>query len=257
MRSKKTLLPACLLILTVGMVAMADHHKEKKAAGPMKALLVTGGGYHDYKKQELILTEGTKARIPVEWSVIHKDAAGTKEELSKKGWADPYDIVVYNLCHAHEKDASFVESLVKIHEAGKPAVAIHCTMHSYHWKIPGEKKLWAEMIGVTSPRHGKHAPITVTNVKPDHPVMKQFPKEWVTPKGELYHIDKTWPTATVLATGSIDGGKKSHDCIWVNEYGKGRIFGTTLGHHNETMAADEYLDMVSNAMLWATKRSGE
>jgi type 1 glutamine amidotransferase len=244
-------------ILAFASVALVAVSQEKKAAAPVKALLVTGGGYHDYKGQEKILTEGVAERIAVSWDVIHKDAAGTKEALSKPGWADKYDIVVYNLCHAHEKDASFVESLAKIHESGKPAVAIHCSMHSYHWKIPGETKHWPAMLGVTSPRHGKHAPITVTNVKPEHPVMKGFPKEWVTPKGELYHIDKTWPTATVLAKGSIDGGKSSHDCVWVNEFGKGRVFGTTLGHHNETMQAKEYLDMVSNAITWATGKKAK
>ena len=49
-------------------------------------------------------------------------------------------------------------------------------------------------------------------------------------------------------------GKSSHDCVWVNQYGKGKVFGTTLGHHNETMQAKEYLDMVSNGILWATDR---
>ena len=250
----KKLLLLILPLIVFFSVAVFSVAEEKKLDKPIKALLVTGGGYHDYKGQEKILTEGVSKRISVTWGVIHQDAKGTKEALSKKGWSDGYDIVVYNLCHAHEKDASFVESLSKIHNSGKPAVAIHCAMHSYHWKIPGKTKHWPAMLGVTSPRHGPHAQITVTNVKPEHPVMKGFPKQWVTPKGELYHIDKTWPTATVLAKGSIDKGKSSHGCVWVNQYGKGKVFGTTLGHHNETMQAKEYLDMVSNGILWATDR---
>jgi type 1 glutamine amidotransferase len=39
----------------------------------------------------------------------------------------------------------------------------------------------------------------------------------------------------------------------VNEFGQGRVFGTTLVPHNSTMQAKKYFDMVSNAMLWATK----
>ena len=74
--------------------AMFSFAEEKKAAPPIKALLVTGGGYHDYKGQEKILTEGVSKRFPVKWGVIHKDAKGTKEALSKKGWADDYDIVI-------------------------------------------------------------------------------------------------------------------------------------------------------------------
>ena len=211
----KKLLLLILPLVVFFSVAVFSVAEEKKLDKPIKALLVTGGGYHDYKGQEKILTEGVSKRISVTWGVIHQDAKGTKEALSKKGWSDGYDIVVYNLCHAHEKDASFVESLSKIHNSGKPAVAIHCAMHSYHWKIPGKTKHWPAMLGV---------------------------------------IDKTWPTATVLAKGSIDKGKSSHDCVWVNQYGKGKVFGTTLGHHNETMQAKEYLDMVSNGILWATDR---
>ena len=97
-----------LPILAFVSAAMFSFAEEKKAAPPIKALLVTGGGYHDYKGQEKILTEGVSKRIPVTWSVIHQDAKGTKAALSKKGWADGYDIVVYNLCNAHETDASFV-----------------------------------------------------------------------------------------------------------------------------------------------------
>ena len=178
------------------------------------------------------------------------DAKKTKAKLSEKGWADGYDVIVYNLCHAHETDAKFVESLSKVHHDGKAAVVIHCAMHSYHWKIPGETKHWPAMLGVTSPRHGKHAPIEVTNLAKDHAVMKGFPDKWKTPKGELYHINKVWPTAKVLAKGSIDGGKKFHDCVWINTYGKGRVFGTTLGHHNETMSEDIYLEMVTRGLLW-------
>ena len=136
---KKKLLLLILPLIVFFSVAVFSVAEEKKLDESIKALLVTGGGYHDYKGQEKILTEGVSKRISVTWGVIHQDAKGTKEALSKKGWSDGYDIVVYNLCHAHEKDASFVESLSKIHNSGKPAVAINCAMHSYHWKIPGRQ----------------------------------------------------------------------------------------------------------------------
>jgi type 1 glutamine amidotransferase len=42
--------------------------------------------------------------------------------------------------------------------------------------------------------------------------------------------------------------------VWVNEYGekKSRVFGTTIGHHNETMLEDTYLDLVTRGLLWAS-----
>jgi type 1 glutamine amidotransferase len=45
--------------------------------------------------------------------------------------------------------------------------------------------------------------------------------------------------------------------IWTNQYGKARVFGTTLGHHNETMGHEVYLDFVSRGLLWACDKLGE
>lgn len=226
---------------------------EKAAPAPLRGLLLTGGCCHDYDNQKSILSAGLEERVNVAWEILHEGGEGTKHQFAKlkeEGWEKDYDIVLYNICFSHEEDAEYIESITKVHHAGLPAIALHCTAHTYHWKI--DKKVWPAFLGMTSPRHGKHHPITVTNAKPDHPIMKDFPKEWVTPKGELYHIEKEWPTATVLAKGSIDGGETQHTCIWVNAYGEGRVFASTLGHHNETMAHEVYLDVLSRGLLWAT-----
>ena len=43
---------------------------------------------------------------------------------------------------------------------------------------------------------------------------------------------------------------------WTNHYGpnKTRIFSTTIGHNNETVADDRYLELVTRGILWATGR---
>ena len=104
---------------------------------------------------------------------------------------------------------------------------------------------------VTSPNHGPKAKIKMTPTVKDHPVMKGFPAEWTTPQGELYNVDKVWPSATVLAMG--DNGKKNQACVWVNDFNGTRVFGTTVGHHNETVAENVYLDLVTRGLLWTTK----
>ena len=45
--------------------------------------------------------------------------------------------------------------------------------------------------------------------------------------------------------------KQDHVVIWLNTYGKGRSFVTTLGHTDETMKTDVYLDLVARGLLWA------
>ena len=43
----------------------------------------------------------------------------------------------------------------------------------------------------------------------------------------------------------------------MNTYGKARVFGTTLGHANETMQRDVYLDLVTRGLLWACGKLDE
>ena len=240
-------------ILTAALVAplSADHHKEGEGK-PLRVLHLTGGCCHDYKMQKTILTEGISQRANVEFTIIHEEGKGrnTKhqyKQLTKKGWEKDYDAVLYNICFAHEEDVDYIEGITDTHKAGLPAVVLHCTYHSHHWKAKTDT--WEEFIGVTSPNHGPKAAITITPAE-DHPVMKGFPKSWKTPQGELYNVDKVWPTATIIAEG--DNGKKKQACVWVNDFKGTRVFGTTVGHHNETMSENIYLDLITRGLLWTT-----
>jgi type 1 glutamine amidotransferase len=96
-----------------------------------------------------------------------------------------------------------------------------------------------------------HRPFEVENLNPAHPVMIQFPASWKTPQGELYEIAKLWPNTTPLARAYGEDSQRYHVCIWVNEIGEGRVFGTTIGHHNETMETEVYLEMITRGLLWA------
>ena len=42
---------------------------------------------------------------------------------------------------------------------------------------------------------------------------------------------------------------------WTNRYnGKTRVFGTTLGHNNDTVADPRYLDLVTRGLLWSVDK---
>ena len=254
----KFLLPA--LIFTLAFSLFGKHHEEKK---PLRAFMITGGCCHDYPTQKNIISEGISERVPTKWEIFFEmNETKSKTRLSESGWAENYDYVVYNHCFAHEEDAKFVKSITDIHKAGKPAIALHCAMHSYHWKIEakeGKKKAWPAMLGASSKGHGPKAAITVNKVKKfaKHPTIKNMPDGWLTPEGELYMVQEVYPGTKVLAYG--DNGKDNRPeepqaCVWVNTHGKGRIFSTTLGHHNSTMSTKEYLDMLGNAVKWITAK---
>ncbi len=39
--------------------------------------------------------------------------------------------------------------------------------------------------------------------------------------------------------------------------GKTRVFSTTIGHNDDTVADPRYLDLVTNGVLWATDKLGD
>lgn len=224
------------------------------AEKPIRALLVTGGCCHDYARQKLILTRGISARANVQWTVVHQGGSSTDAKIplyEDPDWAEGFDVVVHNECFANVRDQEWVERILKPHREGVPAVLIHCAMHCYR---TGTDQ-WFEFVGVQSPGHGPHYAYTVENLAPEHPIMARFGDRWSTPRGELYHTVKVWPTATPLAQARRQDNNEPQVCIWTNQYGKGRVFATTIGHYNETMVEPIYLDMVTRGLLWAVGRT--
>jgi len=233
-----------LLLASLALATAAD-------TGPLRALMVCGGCCHDYENQKRILSEGISRRANVEWTIVHEqgDSRTNKVALYEKaGWAKGYDIVLHNECFGMVDDVAFVERIARAHFDGVPAVMLHCSTHSYRAAKTDE---WRKAIGQTSMSHEKNRDLEVKVLKADHPVMKGFPATWHDPKDELYKNEKLWPNTIPLAQAYGEDTKKDHMVIWVNTYGKGRVFGTTLGHSNDTMSSDVYLDLVTRGLLWA------
>jgi uncharacterized protein len=240
-----------LALLTPGSAA----EKETK----LKGLLITGGCCHDYNNQKQIITEGLSQRVSISWDVVHEGGTGRDHKVSvyqEAGWASKYDVIVHNECFGGVKDDDFVKSIAAAHFEGVPAIFVHCSLHSYR-AAPTGADSWRELIGVTSRRHEKHRGVLVQNVNQFNPIMKDFPTEWKTDSGELYIIERAWPNCVPLAQAYGTDTKKVHPVIWTNKFGKAKVFGTSLGHHNETMNNDIWLGVVSRGLLWTVGKLDE
>ncbi len=224
-----------------------------RPAKPIRALLVTGGCCHDYAEQKKILTEGISARAPVEWTIEYSDKTTTDIKFpiyENPDWAKGFDVVVHNECVSDVKDLDWIERILKPHREGLPAVVIHCAMHCYR----GDTEDWFKFLGVTSRRHQLNAPVLVENIDPTNPIMKSFGEKWQTPAGELYMIEKFWPTAKPLAHAMSVETKSNQICVWTNQFEKGRVFGTTIGHHNSEQEDPIFLDYVTRGLLWSVDK---
>jgi type 1 glutamine amidotransferase len=235
---------ALAFLIVAGRLGAADEPK------PLKILLVTGGCCHDYKAQKEILKRGLESRAHVDVTYV-EEGDGTREAkfalYEKDDWAQGYDLVIHDECSGGVTDVAWSERVLAPHKKGLPAVIIHCGVHCFRNGTDN----WHEFVGVTSRKHGRLYPHEVTNRDADHPIMKNFPKVWNNPLGELYWIEAVWPTAHPLAVAKNQENGNEEVCIWTNDYHGTRVFGTTLGHHNETVEAPEYLDMVARGSLWA------
>jgi|TARA_B110000495_G_scaffold89842_1_gene77572 type 1 glutamine amidotransferase len=236
--------------LLIAQVGVAEDKKQK----PLRALLITGGCCHNYIFQSKALIDGVAKHAKVDWTVINEGGKGTKAMIplyKNPNWAKGYDVVVHNECFANTSDKAYVQSVTKAHEAGVPAVVIHCAMHTYRASSFDD---WRKFLGVTSKRHEHQSTYSVKKVIKNHPILEGMPDDWKTPKDELYVIEKLWPNAKALATSVSERDKKEHAVIWTHQYGKARVFGTTYGHSDATFKDPVFIGYVSRGLLWAAGR---
>ena len=229
---------------------------------PIKALMITGGGSHDYTAQRKTLSEGLAARLNLDLTVLQEgtDREHMHSAYNNPDWAKGYDVVIHNECYGMVKDVALVERVAAPHKAGVPAVILHASMHSYRF---AETDAWREVMGQRSMRHAARQDLVVEVIDEKHPLMRGFPKIWDDPEDELYVVEKTWPTIHALAKARLKAPKNPKNkedavaqpvVIWTNTTGKVRAFVTTLGHHDATMQTTEYLDLVARGVLWACKK---
>jgi len=249
------ILPTLLLSLTTVFVS-ADEK-------PLKVMLITGGCCHDYKTQTELLKKGLEERINVEVTQVHVDDGSTKPPLPIFGnpdYAAGYDLVIHDECAAGITDLKTIEGVLKPHVDGLPGVNLHCAMHSYRFgdfkkpvAIGADNSKWYEYIGLQTTGHGPQKPIDIEFVDKEHPITKGL-ADWTTIKEELYNNISVHDGAHTLAKGKQ--GDQETVVAWTNLYGpkKTRVFSTTIGHNNETVADARYLDFVARGVLWATDK---
>lgn len=254
----KTRLP--IIAAAIGLLILSPAGAQE-AAKPLKALLVIGGCCHDYAAQKEILKAGIEARLNIRIDVDHSTAQNTKPEFksyAKDDWAAGYDVIIHDECAADVKDPALVNRVLAPHRDGLPGVNLHCAMHSFRvapdvnaaQETGTEGAAWFEYLGIQSSGHGPRQPVEIRYTADASPITRGL-ANWTTGDEELYNNIRLFPGITELAKGQQ--GSQETVVIWKQEYGpeKAKVFSTTLGHFNETVADDRYLDLVSRGLLWA------
>ncbi len=268
----------------IAVFGLALAQNGEKDGPPLKVLLVAGGCCHDYAIQTQLLKTGIEQRLNAEVTIFFnpdRATTATFEIYEHDDWAEGYDVVLHDECSASVTDPAYVKRILNAHKKGTPAVNLHCAMHSYRWgdfrspvEIGADNSAWYEMIGLQSTGHGPQAPIDVRFTNPKHPITAGM-ENWTTIQEELYNNVQIYEGTTALATGvqlqkprakkgqKPDANAKPKEAravvVWANEYGpnKTRIFSMSLGHNNETVADDRYLDLVARGLMWSVGKLGK
>lgn len=253
-----------ILILTSVATTASCQAFEPKVVKPLRALLVLGGCCHDYNVQKELLSKGISERAHVEVTIAH-DPDRTTSHLNpiyeSAAWADGFDVIIHDECSSDVKDLTIVDRILEPHRKGLPAVILHCGMHSYRSEgYPKAITPWFEFTGLQSTGHGPQAPIDIQLLPQSNPITQGQPN-WTTINEELYNNSegKLVDTATPVAMGkqkikNRKGEESTTECVvvWTNQYRVStRVFATTLGHNNETVADSRYLELVTRGLLWS------
>jgi type 1 glutamine amidotransferase len=245
--------PLALLVAAIGFAAALS------AAEPIKGLFITGGTSHDYHKLAPLLTEGMAKHANVAFTVKMCDKAAQLVAIMKDPkLGEGFDAIVYDMCYADVYDDELIANAKRVTGEGKPTMVIHCAMHCF-WK--GKKdSSWGECCGMYSNYHEKYGPFAVVVADPPSPIVKFWPESWATEGDELYHNVK-FPFPDADSSVALLKGKdpKGDDQVvaWTHALGKGRVFGTTLGHDVKTASTDVYFHLLANGLLWTAGKLGD
>ena len=217
---------------------------------PINAMIVTGGPFHDYSGQSKILMDTLNAVMPINWTVVQGMSHVTDVKLplyDNADWAKGMDIVIHNECWAdRDLPAPIVQNITR---PAVPRIFIHCALHSYRVMTDDS---WRELIGMTSRRHTRSHNILIKWTEGE-PITAALPP-FVTPIDELYVIDKVWPNTRALATAVSPEDGMTYPLVWTHDYRGTRVFGTTLGHGNETFHTNQFKELLTRGFRWALKK---
>ena len=231
-------LPALLRgILLLVLLARGADAAERQA---LKALVISGGCCHDYKKLLPHLATNISALVKVTFEVKYD-----LEILNDEKFAEPFDVLIFDQCQ-EEGTATQVRNALVAVRAGKPAVVVHCALHAF--KSSSE---WRDCCGMTSKVHDPFQAFGTEKLDSNHPITKSFPEDWKTAGDELYQTIKMGQNSHPLLKVKSPHSGQEHIVCWTNTYGKARVFGTTLGHDMKTASDPRYHRLLANGLLWA------
>ena len=253
---KKSVIAGFLvLIFSVGASTQAQQPKRKK----LLAIGMSMGFQHDSISHGLATIEKLGQESGLWDTFIRTDVQLlTKKKLGNNAKnIDSFDAVMFYTTGELPMDDEQKAALISfVKEDGKGFLGTHSATDTlYNWADYGE------MIGGYFNEHPWHQKVRVNVEDRDFPATKHFPPSFEI-TDEIYQFknysrDRVRvlmsldPSSVDLTKKSVHRTDKDFAVTWVRDFGKGRVFYSSLGHEEQVWDRPDIQKMWTEAVKWA------
>lgn len=275
MKKRLTLGITLMMLVSFVFVGFAKKNEEPDSR-VLKVLIIDGQNNHKWMETTPVLKQiyGSNERFAVEVSTSPGEKGSEEEWKQWRPEFAKYDVVVSNYngqMWPGEVRTAFVDFV----KGGGGFVVVHAADNAFSmwpeynemiglggWGGRNEKsgpyvyyKDGKEVIDTSEGRGGNHGAqheFIITSRADEHPITKGMP-EWLHTKDELYDMLRgPAKNMTVLATAPSEKTKRDEPMLMALDYGKGRVFHTTLGHADYSMLCRGFFDTLLRGTEWAS-----